>query len=93
MKKFKRLINSDNSNKCIPKDTLIIIGNGFDRWQELDTSYNAFRQYYLLHRDEIMKKLHIRKKEIRYSNKCIEEFSDVELIYGDPFHPSELSMR
>lgn len=90
MKKFKRLINSDNNNKHILKDTLIIIGNGFDRWQWLDTSYDAFRQYYLLHRDEIMKKLHIRKKEIRYSNKCIEEFSDVELIYGDPFHPSEL---
>ena len=90
MRKFKRLINSDNSNKRIQKDTLIIIGNGFDRWQGLDTSYNAFRQYYLLHRDEIMKKLHIRKKEIRYSNKSIEEFSDVELIYGDPFYPSEL---
>ena len=31
-----------------PVDTLILIGNGFDIWQNLDTSYRSFeRQSYL----------------------------------------------
>lgn len=82
--------NNDSNYKPMKKDTLIIIGNGFDRWQGLDTSYNAFQKYYLLHRDEILKKLRIEKMGIRRINGIIEEFSDVELIYGDPFHPDEL---
>ena len=72
-------------------DTLIIIGNGFDIWQGLNTSYSKFEDYYHKHLDEILKKLRIRKhksydkdgKEIRYS--------DVELFYGNPFQPDKLS--
>lgn len=89
MKKSKN--GNDNTNKHIPKDTLIIIGNGFDRWQGLDTGYGDFQKYYLLHRDEIMKKLRIKKSKITYGDGSIKELSDVELIYGDPFSPKELS--
>ena len=43
-------------------NTLILIGNGFDQWQGLNTSYSDFKKYYLAHRDEILKKLHIKKR-------------------------------
>ncbi len=89
MKKSKKS-TKDITNNHVQKDTLIIIGNGFDIWQGLDTSYSAFRKYYLRHRNEIMKKLHIKKRKVIYSNNHIEEFSDVELVYGDPFQPNEL---
>lgn len=73
------------------KDTLVIIGNGFDRWQGLDTGYYHFRDYYLEHRDEIMRKLRIKKIPILTKDGKTISISDVELIYGDPFHPKELS--
>lgn len=71
-------------------DTIVIIGNGFDIWQGLNTSYSQFQQYYLTHRDEILKKLHIKKHVFmdQYGEEI--ECSDVELIYGDPFQPNEL---
>ena len=71
------------------KDT-IIIGNGFDIWQGLDTRYVAFQQYYLKHRDEIVRKLRIPKKKIQWEDGDIQIISDVELIYGNPFNPAEL---
>ena len=89
MRKLKKL-TIDITDNHVKKDTLVIIGNGFDRWQGLDTSYSAFRKYYLQHRDEIMKKLRIKKRKVIYSTDHIEEFSDVELVYGDPFQPNEL---
>jgi len=73
------------------KDTLIIIGNGFDIWQDLGTSYAEFQQYYLAHRDAIMRKLRIKKRVIRYEDGRSVRVSDVELIYGDPFDPRELA--
>ena len=39
---------------------LIIIGNGFDRWQGLPTSYDNFKQYYSKNVLSISKKLGIR---------------------------------
>ena len=36
-------------------DTIIIIGNGFDRWQGLNTSYADFQTYYHEHLNEILK--------------------------------------
>lgn len=72
------------------KDTLVIIGNGFDIWQGLNTSYSEFRKYYLSHRDEILKKLWIKKKKISDDEGNSYEISDVELIYGDPFEPDDL---
>lgn len=71
-------------------DTIIIIGNGFDRWQGLNTSYADFQTYYHEHLNEILKKLHIRKRKYISSDGTVKECSDVELIYGDPFDPGEL---
>lgn len=74
----------------IQKDTLIIIGNGFDIWQGLNTSYAQFQSYYLAHRDDILKKLHIKKYTIEEQDGTSYQITDVEIIYGDPFDPSEL---
>ena len=67
-------------------DTIVIIGNGFDRWLGLNTSYSDFHKYYLEHRDELAKK----KYRMELEDGTIEEFTDVELVYGDPFDPGEL---
>ena len=37
-----------------PVDTLILIGNGFDIWQNLDTSYRSFERYYEAHLEEVL---------------------------------------
>lgn len=67
-------------------DTIVIIGNGFDRWLGLNTSYSDFHKYYSDHRDELVKKKH----RMEFEDGTIEEFTDVELIYGDPLDPGEL---
>ena len=72
-------------------DTLIIIGNGFDVWQGLKTSYSQFRKYYLAHRDEILKKLKLKKYKIVDPDGETRYLSDVEIVYGDPFEPAELT--
>lgn len=64
------------------KDTLVIIGNGFDLWQNLKTSYKDFYNYYMQHRFEICKKLKIPKVTVQEGNK-IKKITPVELIYGD----------
>ncbi|MCM1338289.1 MAG: bacteriophage abortive infection AbiH family protein [Muribaculaceae bacterium] len=71
-------------------DTLVIIGNGFDIWQGLDTSYKGFQKYYLEHRDDILRKLWIKKKRIKNENGERQYISDVELVYSDPFNPEDL---
>lgn len=73
------------------KDTLVIIGNGFDIWQNLNTSYADFQAYYLKHRNEILKKLKIKKKILKRKDGSTSEISDVELIYGNPFRPANLA--
>ena len=40
--------------------------------------------------DEILKKLHIKKRKYVSPDGTVEEWSDVELVYGDPFDPGEL---
>lgn len=65
---------------------LIVIGNGFDRWQGLPTSYEHFRQYYSTHIHAILKKLGIRAKRDQDGTLI----TPVELIYGDAFRPSRL---
>ena len=78
-------------------DTLIVIGNGFDTWQGLNTSYASFRQYYQAHREEIMKRLHIEMHEIEeyHHGKMTQKIriSDVEIVYGNPFQPRELPLE
>lgn len=64
------------------KDTLVIIGNGFDLWQNLKTSYKDFYNYYMQHRFEICKKLRIKDVTIQEGNK-IKKVTPVELIYED----------
>ena len=44
---------------------LFIIGNGFDCWQKLPTSYESFRQYYITHVDEIMAKLNLQPQRVK----------------------------
>lgn len=73
------------------KDTLVVIGNGFDLWQGLPTRYAQFREYYFAHRDEILKRLHIKKQNVRQADGSWAALTDVERIYGDPFRPSELA--
>ncbi len=43
-----------------PVDTLILIGNGFDIWQNLDTSYRSFERYYEAHLDEVLERFHLK---------------------------------
>ncbi len=74
----------------IKKDTLVIIGNGFDRWQNLKTGYKDFEKYYYTHKDDILKKLKINKKVIEEYNGEKHEISDLELIYGNPFEAGNL---
>lgn len=71
-------------------DTLIIIGNGFDLWQGLPTSYSEFEKYYRLNRDSIMRKLHIKPIEVAGEDGDCFFISPVEVLYGDPFDPSDL---
>ncbi len=80
----------DSMPEPAAKDTLIIIGNGFDVWQGLHTRYAEFQAYYLEHRSRILKKLHIREHVFRQEDGQMVRVSDVELIYGDPFDPREL---
>lgn len=44
-----------------PVDTLILIGNGFDIWQNLDTSYRSFERYYEAHLEEVLERFHLKK--------------------------------
>lgn len=69
---------------------LFIIGNGFDCWQKLPTSYESFRQYYITHVDEIMAKLNLRPQRLEGSNGSTKTITPVELIYGNPFDPNVL---
>ncbi len=70
---------------------LVLIGNGFDRWQDLPTSYDDFRKYYIANVNQIMCDLGFTKYEVTDAENKKKLFSAVELIYGDPFHPDKLS--
>lgn len=69
---------------------LFVIGNGFDLWCGLPTNFSEFKDYYYKYRDSIMESCNIRYKEIYFENEQIGKFSDVELIYGNPFSIDEL---
>ena len=68
-------------------DTLIIIGNGFDIWQGISTSYADFEKYYIAHLPDILKRLQIQPWEIEDEDGTKRIVSDVEMLYGDPFDP------
>lgn len=69
---------------------LVIIGNGFDRWQGLPTAYDEFRKYYSAHLDEAMNDLGIHSKTISEPDGTTKTVTPVELVYGDPFDPQKL---
>ena len=71
-------------------DTLILVGNGFDIWQGVSTSYRDFEKYYIGHLPAILKHLHIEPWEIADESGNIRKVSDVEMLYGDPFDPDFL---
>lgn len=68
---------------------LVIVGNGFDLWQNLPTSYEKFRLYYYEHIERIIKELGCETFLLPDSRKV----TPVELVYGDPFHLSNLDDR
>lgn len=73
------------SNKNI--DTLILVGNGFDMWQGVSSSYADFEKYYIEHLSAILKRLHIKPWTIEDEDGTKRIVSDVEMLYGDPFDP------
>lgn len=86
---FKR--KTEVPNQTADVDTLVIIGNGFDIWQGLYTDYRQFEKYYFANRNRILQKLGLTKNwSILQADDIIDSFSDVEMIYGNPFEPSEL---
>lgn len=68
---------------------LVIIGNGFDLWQGLDTSFSSFQKYYLDNRKKIVKSIKAPLYEVEDEGEKIT-ISDVELVYGDVFDPYEM---
>lgn len=82
----------------VPVDTLFLIGNGFDIWQGLNTRYAAFEKYYEEHLDEVLSRLHLKKRILtdKDGNTVVDTegnpvtYSDVELFYGDPYNPQKL---
>lgn len=80
-------IESEVSSRMKGKYTkLFLIGNGFDRWQGLPTSYDNFRQYYFNHILEITKQLRVKTEKDKAGNVI----TPVEKIFGDIFNPAEL---
>lgn len=69
---------------------LVLIGNGFDRWQDLPTSYEDFRKYYIANVERVMCNLGFEKYDVIDAENKKKTFSAVELIYGDPFNPAKL---
>lgn len=64
---------------------LILIGNGFDLWQKLPTSFSCFEKYYYAHKEEIEKKLNIATVEIGFEND-IKKLNYIEMFYA--FYPT-----
>lgn len=69
---------------------LIIIGNGFDCWQNIPTSYEKFRLYYNDHIEEVVNSLGYEFYTVRDQSGVEKKVTAVELIYGDPFQPEQL---
>ena len=65
---------------------LIIIGNGFDRWQGLPTSYGDFKEYYRNHIQYIVKARRVKTTVDKRGNLI----TPVEMIFGDITQPSPL---
>lgn len=86
------MLNKKKASKATTAvDTLIITGNGFDIWQDLNTDYSQFKDHYLANRDSIIKKSELTDNwELVSEDGTKTSVGDVEMIYGDPFNPHEL---
>lgn len=71
-------------------NTLILIGNGFDRWQGLSTSYEDFRKYYYKNIKRVLDEMKIAPFSIE-KNGIKKNLTPVELVYGNIFSPDNLS--
>ena len=58
-------------------DTLILVGNGFDIWQGVSTSYSDFEKYYLEHLPAILKRLHIEPWEIADKSNADSDYYEL----------------
>lgn len=68
---------------------LIIIGNGFDRWQNLPTSYENFRLYYQDHITSAAEALGCSFYTVTDKIGKEQKLTAVELIYGDILNPEK----
>ena len=66
---------------------LFLIGNGFDRWQGLSTSYDQFKRYYRNNIYTVAKELHIKTTV----NEAGALITPVEKIYSEIFRPEALT--
>ncbi len=65
---------------------LVLIGNGFDCWQGLNSSYEQFRIYYLSNVQNVAKELGYEL----FTTPDGNTITAVELIYGNPFKREQL---
>ena len=75
-------ISSDTQKPKNFRDTLIVIGNGFDIWQGLPTTAMHFDRYFRRHQKEILQKLHIPAIEKKEEGRPVEYGTSLDLIYG-----------
>lgn len=88
---FKR--KSKASKKAEVVDTLVIVGNGFDIWQGLDTDYGQFENYYFANRDRILRRLELKKSCSPVQNGVTTAtFSDAEIVYGARLIPESWNL-
>ena len=84
-------IESEVSSRMKGKYTkLFLIGNGFDRWQGLPTSYDNFRQYYFTYILEITKQLRIKTEKDKAGNITTlagKGFTGTTILYLDQVAP------
>lgn len=75
---------------CSKYRNLTIIGNGFDCWQGIPTSYERFRVYYSEHIEEVAGALGYELYTVKNKSGVEKKVTAVELIYGNPFEPDQL---
>ncbi len=70
---------------------LILIGNGFDRWQNIPSSYGHFQEYYGAHLVQTVKTLGFPLYNDIFEKDLSEPISAAELVFGDIFSPKGLT--
>ena len=86
MSLYKRGVDKSRSKY----KNLIIIGNGFDRWQDILTSYEEFRKYYFSNIERVVEELGCSFYATTDDDGEEKRITAVELVYGNPFEPKYL---